>query len=255
MWNDKIEDTIRKIGESVNGYKVMHIYASGRASLFNSILIYFNIALGPLAGVLSSIDYYLEKQQLKILIMCITFLSGTIATVIKFAKLDQKSEAHKSAAAKYTSLEGNIRRQLSLYPNDRIKANEYLEWVSKSFEELFDASPLLPLDIYQRYVKYAQRNQITIPDEYTLAIDLKRIFSDRDLEGFQSTKIKTSQGQNEKKDDVPQTPVESILPDNINIVIDTEIKRGTTFSKFPELKKFCDGKMEYELKRLRRNEV
>ena len=61
----------------------------------------------------------------------------------KFNNYSEKSQSHLVASARYISLENNIKRQLLLDKNDRLPANEYLEWVMKNYDNLYMASPLI----------------------------------------------------------------------------------------------------------------
>lgn len=240
MWNQKIEETIRKIGESARGYKIMHMYASAQNLFIHNTLMYTTMGMGGLSAILSSVDFYANHIVLKILVICITIIASSIVAIVKVSRFDQKSETNKTAAAKYTSLEGNIWRQLSLEPADRVGAREYVDWISKSFDDLFEASPLLDIEIYRKYIKYAKKNNLAIPEEYTPLVDLKKVFTEKDLQGFASeedTKIEVIT----REPEVKEQPTASEL-----------VHRSATGGVFPELKKFCDGKMAYEMKRLMR---
>ena len=67
----------------------------------------------------SFFEYVRFSQLLVISEIILGFLSGVIVAILKYGKYDEVSTANKSAAAKYASLEANVRRQLSLYRSDR----------------------------------------------------------------------------------------------------------------------------------------
>jgi hypothetical protein len=155
-WNDKIENTTKEIGETSKAFKLMHIEMARYYSGIYKIYAYLGIFIGPFAGVItglqSSFSFSDELASIiTIFVTIISFLSGTIVAIIKFGKFDEASSAHKLAASRYTSLESNVRRQLSLYRVDRPPAKIYLEWITKSIDELFLASPLIPYKVYAIY--------------------------------------------------------------------------------------------------------
>ena len=116
------------------------------------------IIITPLSGVVTALGTILSTELSELCIYSITstilsFLSGILITVIKFNKYDEISYSHKIAYSRYTSLEENIKRQLMLYREDRIKADEYLNWLSKSFDELFESSPNFESKTLKKYSK------------------------------------------------------------------------------------------------------
>jgi len=155
-WNDKIEYTIKDVGETAKAFKMMHIEMARHYSRIYKIYAYLGIIMGPLAGIITGFQpSFVFPTELDvfftIFVTIISFLSGAIVAIIKFGKFDEASSANKLAASRYTSLESNVRRQLSLYREDRPPAKMYLEWITKAIDELFLASPLIPYKIYTIY--------------------------------------------------------------------------------------------------------
>jgi len=145
-WNSKIEDTVRLIEKQCRIYKKMHdeIYIENVNK--HSYYMLSAIIITPLSGVVTALGTILSTELSELCIYTISstilsFISGILITVIKFNKYDETSYSHKIAYSRYTSLEENIKRQLMLYREDRIKADEYLNWLSKSFDQLFESSP------------------------------------------------------------------------------------------------------------------
>jgi hypothetical protein len=143
VWSENIENILKKTCESCKKYKIFNIQNSEKSMYTYNILMYTLIFLGPVSGILSSVNTS-EPDKAKIIQVFITvfsFISGVLSAVLKFSKLEEKSSSYKSIANKYASLEGNITRQLSLDKTERVNAGEYLEWVSSSYETLFANTP------------------------------------------------------------------------------------------------------------------
>ena len=129
QWNKNIEKVAQEIGDSAKGYKLMHLYQARKHNICYNFLSITSIILGPLAGLLSGIEVALypnENPTLPILVTVFSSITGILAAAIKFGKYDEMSNSNKTAAARYTSIESNVRRQLSLKKNNRIARSDVL---------------------------------------------------------------------------------------------------------------------------------
>jgi len=144
VWNENIETVLTSIGKDCSRYKWSNLKEAEQALKKYNILMYCLIVLGPISGILSSVNSEDDiRLVLNVLITIFSFVTGILSAILKFSKYQEKIALYHSLVAKYTSLEGNIQRQLSLNREDRVNAGEYLEWVSTSFDELFSSAPLL----------------------------------------------------------------------------------------------------------------
>uniref|UniRef100_A0A6C0JQ34 Uncharacterized protein n=1 Tax=viral metagenome TaxID=1070528 RepID=A0A6C0JQ34_9ZZZZ len=272
-WNHNIEQNVKEIGEKSKGYKIMHIQEARKISQLYRRLMYAGIALGPLAGLLSGIGSMLYPSSapagFPIAGTCIAFISGIVVAITKYGKFEEKSSHHKIAASKYTGLESNVRRQLVLCRSDRVNAGQYLEYVGSNFDDLFLASPLVAKGIYDNYVIVAKKNGIVVPDEYGITIRVDEMYQENKLNELKnvsvinvnkSSKSVLEEEKVELKIEEPGKPLNSKTPSpestqRRNIGEETfkgnkEIKRTGTLAHFPELNKYSDGRMEYEMQRM-----
>jgi len=156
LWNDNIEKVVKNIGNDCKAFKIMHINVAMQNTKYYNIFMLLGIVLGPLSGTIGAIGSALDEKAdptFPIIAAIVAFMSGMIIAIIKFGKHDEVSILNKSTAAKYISLETNIRRQLSLYRNNRLNSYKYLEWVTTSYEKLFESAPLISTSIQNEYVK------------------------------------------------------------------------------------------------------
>lgn len=278
-WNSRIEQNVKEIGEKSKGYKIMHIQQARKISKLYRHLMYAGITLGPLAGMLSGIGAIMNPSEgpvsFPVAATCVGFLSGIIVAVTKYGKFEEKSSHHKISASKYTGLESNVRRQLVLCRTDRINAVQYLEYVGSNFDELFLASPLVAKSIYDDYVDVAKKNGIVIPDEYGLTIRVDEMYQKNkfdEMRNFSAINVNESSGseeptnpksktpESEEKIELKEEPVKTPSPisdkkQRVSLCEETfkgdkEVKRTGNFSHFPELNKYSDGRMEYEMQRM-----
>ncbi len=166
-WNTSLENVIKNIGESAQGYKFMHFYSSRYYAILYDIFIYSSIFLSLIGAILSGINLILlENQIISIIIMVINCVIVSTTTALNFSDFEGKSESHKLTSTKYASLEDNIRNQLGLNRNDRSPGKDYYVWLTSSYENLFQGAPLLKAFIYKKYYNICRKNNLTFPDRY-----------------------------------------------------------------------------------------
>ncbi|MFH7416703.1 hypothetical protein, partial [Pseudomonas syringae group genomosp. 7] len=83
-----------------------------------NILMYFVICGTTICGILSASIPDEYASVIQVILTTGTFSMGLASAIIKFSKFEQKALSHKNIAAKFASLEANIRRQLSLDRNE-----------------------------------------------------------------------------------------------------------------------------------------
>lgn len=145
-WNQRIEKVVKDIEGQSKLYKIIHIEKSHQFSTIYNRCMMFAMFFNPLATTLSGIGMIIfpdESYLLTISSTLLTFLSGLLISYVKFYKIEELSTSHSIAASRYASLEKNIHRQLLLYQSDRISSQQYLEWLTTTFDELLVTSPLI----------------------------------------------------------------------------------------------------------------
>jgi hypothetical protein len=272
-WNKNQEIAAQKIGESANSLKVMHINVSRNASSKYEMLMIISIILGPASGTINIIgaEYPDHVAIFLIISAIISFVSGILVAIVKFSSLDEVSIAHKSAAAKYTSLESNVRRQLSLYRDNRPAPDKYLEWLTSSYDELFASTPLIPRDIQDSYAEHARKNGITLPDQIENVIEINTKYRQsklRDVINTSHINIETNSNSNPNSNqdldirlegvDIEANNSHELSASNDVRGIDAQLKgeslvkinRTNSMNYYSDLGQFGDGLMAYEMSRM-----
>lgn len=246
-WSHLTEIAAKDIGERSQGYKIMHIKSSYKSKLTYDYIMYTCIILGPLSGLISGIGVTLNPNApttMPIISSVIAFVSGILIAVTKFGKFEEEASAHKLAASKYTSLESNIRRQLAMSRTTRIDPGQYLEYIGKSYEDIFLASPLLPKGIYNNYIQNAKLKGLCIPDEYGDTININENYEQIKLKEM-ATNEKINVNNMESKDEHSV-----FISKNPSIKGKKKVRRNSDFSNYPELNQYDDKQMAYEIKRM-----
>tara|TARA_A100001015_G_scaffold321339_1_gene451578 strand:+ start:2128 stop:2919 length:792 start_codon:yes stop_codon:yes gene_type:complete len=246
-WNSKLEEVVKDIGQTCQGYKHMHIWQAQRANNKHKYLMIGGIGIGPTASVLQSIATVLDLESnalICIFIILLGFLSGMIVAIAKFAKYDEISNANKSAAARYTSIEANVRRQLGLYRKDRVSSGAYMDWLETKYEEILQSAPLLSQESFRIYSVHAEKVGLPIPDQYDHVIDITN-----ESEHFQELKNTTKISINySPSNSLSNSPSNSLSNSPSNSP--SKLKRSSVMAKIPEINYASDKMLNYELSRL-----
>ena len=259
-WNEKLEETAKELGENSKAYKTMHLDVARYASNVHEGLMYTSIVLGPVAGILTGIVTAENASDqtpdtLAIIAMVFSFVSGIFVAIVKFGQFDELSLASKQTAAKYTSLEGNVRRQLALYRCNRQDAKRYLEWLTNTYDELYASAPLIPQGVQDNYAKKAQKHGLHIPDAIEDIIAINTDYHPekiRDVNNRDEIAIEM-RGSDSSDDDPKAAPAEcaKVSPPNAkNPESLKTLKRTHKLNVHQELNKYNDGHMVYELSRM-----
>jgi hypothetical protein len=156
-WNDKLENNLLQIANDSNTRNLLHTKKAEKNQHIFNMLSIIGIVTGPLSGIITLINE--NDQYLNVISIFLSFFSGIMISILKFGKYDEQSRDNQHAAAYYLQLESNIKRQLALYPEDRISTRKYIEWVEKKYEDLSLNSPLINIKL----VKKDEQYQTTTP--------------------------------------------------------------------------------------------
>lgn len=240
-WNDRTESVIKELAECSIAYKYMHITTAQNLRRMSDVFSYLGIILGPLAGTLASINIEIQDPIIfPIIIAIVAFISGIIASIIKYTKFEEAISAHKSSAARYSSLISNARRQLSLYRNKREPADRYLKWFSSCYDDIFSSSPILSSYARRKYQHFAKKHNLKIIDEYEMSIE--GIINDF----CNNEKIEINTSEEDEENNSQTSSSSTTLPNNKPI----HHKRPDGSNALADLNRYSDGKMRYEMARL-----
>lgn len=254
MWNEKLEQAVKNIGESAQSYKHMHVKIAQKTSREYFYLMLIGMLIGPLGGTLSAIGASFNSEPNKdIIIPIITtilgYVSGVVVAIIKFGKFDEVSLANKQAAARYTSLESNVRRQLALYRDDRVQPYKYLEWLEAKYDELFYSAPLLPASIYQSFAKTSKKHGYHIPDQYSNVICINKEYTNEQIAAVMN-KNKIVINDEEKTDEEPDLETGQLKHPSFKEDDGKMVQRTKTMTHLPELNQYSDQMLKYQMERM-----
>jgi hypothetical protein len=250
-WNHSTEKVIKDIGETCKAYKIMHNFEAQKMRSMYNWLMLSGVVLGPISGIISATGSSLNLTGYPSIVISQTamgFLSGIFVAILRFGRYDEVSTANKSASAKYSSLESNIRRQLSLYRLSRVDPKSYMEWVESKYDELLTSAPILSDSTFIKYSQIATQNGWEIPGQYSNTIEINEEYEEEKiLELSNQSKIVTNEKDNEEENN----PNYEINIQNLNKKTrDLKLNRTNTMSMLPEINSCSDQMLKYEMTRL-----
>lgn len=227
-WNSRHEAIVAKWAE----------YSAIRATMHHRTASWYERAhyvIGPLTVVVSSVSLITQfanisattAQQnnsssgggggstgdnsltsMTIAVIVLTILGSILSGLQTFFRFDKTSTQHRSAAAKYESLQRDIEEHLTLDPQDRLPANEFLKTAKNTLNSLSALNLGIPSVVLNRYVNElppvvpkADEPQVVVAevpadddfqDEY--AEEIRRQLQQRQLqvETFQLSRLNTT---------------------------------------------------------------
>lgn len=169
-WTDELEKQLQYIGECSQGYTQMYKMDILRYSTFQQRLTSLIISSGIISGALLTLSLALGIDKSQAMVIISTFLSfGTSVGQGYLYQIDYASiiSELKRQAAKYSGLQNNIKRQLSMPRNKREKAKDYHYWITNSYDQLGETSLHIHPETIILYRELCQKEKLPFPDEFS----------------------------------------------------------------------------------------
>jgi len=249
LWNSKLEEVVKHIGEDSRGYRILHQKQAKRADGIYRKLTYIGIVIGPLGSLLQILnkdisgDYNSYLSSIEIMF---GFLSGIIVGLMKFGKFDEVSNANKAAAAKYTSIESNVRRQLGMYRENRQPAQSYMDWIESKYNEVLSSAPFISSIVYKEFTREAEINGWRIPNKYEHEILVSSSMLEKHVQSLDQEIVLNNIHVN---DSVSSSNRDIFDSQTFKSQPNIKVKRTTKMDTFSEINHCSDAMLNYELNR------
>lgn len=173
VWNDSEVKLLKKWAELAASYRVLHDRAHRifkyRNYCFTIPVIIFSTILGT-ASFSQSTFPVSYQPYIPMGIGTLNIISGIITTVAQFTRVSELSEANRVASISYGKFSRNIATELSLPPEFRSYSGiDFVQICRSEFDRLVEQSPIIPLDILQKFMEEIEGEDITKPDIMTVS--------------------------------------------------------------------------------------
>jgi hypothetical protein len=167
-WDKILEEQIANIGNNCRSYKIIYNIAAEKLDKDYNMLMNISIILGPLITAISSLSsVFIDYVYISLIfISLIGLLNGISVAKVKFSNYKTKIILYKTHSSRFFSLENNIRKTCAFPRTSRTDASKYYDWLTTSYEELYETKPLISDSVLDQYMIYANKNSLNVPDEY-----------------------------------------------------------------------------------------
>ena len=83
----------------------------------------------------------------------LSLITGVISTVSNFLGYAQSEEAHRIACVQWSKFKRTLETELSLHPNERKNASEFIKYAKAELDRLMEQSPTIPQDIIDNFLR------------------------------------------------------------------------------------------------------
>ncbi len=145
-WSDNVEKILIKQYNKCAAYKWMHDYDSDHISIRNKRLNILSILLVSISATTSlvtnnSIMHHTLTVIINITYPVLLYISTVISSLQHFLNYEKEAEKHRTASIRYNALYNNVVRMLALEVSQRQQVNDYFNWATKEYDNIFSSSP------------------------------------------------------------------------------------------------------------------
>lgn len=139
-WNKNSESFLKDIESKCFTFANTHLIIAKKSKTTCEQLSLASMIITPMSGLITSLSLMIITPYsfvFEILSILCSVVASIIATILKFKNYNEITSNSRLIAAQYISLENNISRQLILDRNHRLDSSSYIDWVGKSFDDIF----------------------------------------------------------------------------------------------------------------------
>lgn len=168
-WSPNVEKILTKQKNKCAAYKWMHDYDSDSITVINKRMNIISILLVSVSATTSLATNNSSQDNKWIFVINIVYpillyISTVISSLQHFLNYEKEAEKHRTASLRYNALYNNISRILALEVQQRQQVNDYFNWATKEYDNIFSSSPDIS-DVAKG--KFKKEFNINIDDFYS----------------------------------------------------------------------------------------
>jgi hypothetical protein len=185
-WTQSLETLVAEWADKASCYRWMHDKSAARYGSSNLWLTFPVILLSTITGTASfGINGLLPDNSSSAkyagaaigIVSLVTALIQTISNTLRYA---QQSEGHRVAGIAWGKFQRFISIELSLHPDERMEAVNFLKMARIELDRLIEQSPAIPESVIRLFeVEHRKKTDIKRP-EIAGGVEHTRIFTDKD---------------------------------------------------------------------------
>lgn len=145
-WTSNVEKILTKQYNKCAAYKWMHDYDSDSITIRNKTLNIVSILLVSVSATTSLATNNASQDNywiytINIVYPVLLYISTVISSLQHFLNYEKEAEKHRTASLRYNALYNNVVRMLALEVSQRQQVNDYFNWATKEYDNIFSSSP------------------------------------------------------------------------------------------------------------------
>ena len=149
-WTENIENILLEQQKNCAAYKWMHERDSMILKKRSKYMSITTISIVSFSATISTLINNIKGQNINnevyitiinIVYPIFLYISAVLSALQQFLEYEKEADKHRTTSIKYTALYNNIKRVLSLDPDERQNVNNYFTWVNKEYDSIFNGSP------------------------------------------------------------------------------------------------------------------
>jgi hypothetical protein len=185
-WTSSLEILVAEWADKANCYRWMHDRA---AASFGSSNFYMTLPVIVLSTVTGTASFGINgllpddgayAKYAGAAIGVVSLLTALIQTVSNTLRYAQQSEAHRVAAISWGKFQRFVSIELSLHPDERMDAMNFLKMARVELDRLIEQSPSIPPTIVRAFEFEFRKNTNIKRPEIAGGVEHTRVFDDRD---------------------------------------------------------------------------
>lgn len=185
-WTQSLEILVAEWADKANCYRWMHDKSATKYHTSNLWLTFPVILLSTVTGTASfGINGLLPEngayaKYAGAAIGVVSLMTALIQTISNTLRYAQQSEAHRVAGISWGKFQRFISIELSLHPDERMDAINFLKMARIELDRLIEQSPTIPDSTIREFeVEFRKKTEIKRP-EIAGGVEHTRVFTDRD---------------------------------------------------------------------------
>lgn len=164
-WTVPVEAQFQSWADAAACYVWMHDRASRRfrrtSYFYNIPIIVFSTLTGTANfGLSGFVPEGVDEKYVQIGIGMINITIGILGTLNTYFRYAEKAESHASALQGWSKFHRNVTQELAIERKVRMPAHEFYKLCKSEYDRLMETSPLLPMEIIDRF----RKEVVVVPD-------------------------------------------------------------------------------------------
>jgi len=180
-WSFEHDELLAKWSDKAACYTWMHEATQRKFSGINMSLGIPVILLSTISGTANfgiSTIFPAGFSYGNAVIGVVSLITGLLSTISNFLGYAQSEEAHRIAGVQWSKFKRTIETELSINPNERKDAKDFIKYCKAELDRLMEQSPIIPQEIISKFLKVFRKVKNVKMPEICNKLEPTTLYSD-----------------------------------------------------------------------------